>query len=1044
MGNKFSGYLCWDLDRVGDVINKQALSVDRATFLATHVEMDQIIVEKTPHILDNTTEDGLLNELDKLADENNHTFMVIKGIPGTGKSHLIRWLKERYDSKQPDDVTLLIERFDSSLKSTLSQIIDSGIFSEVNLPDQLNRLREATNQLTSDELAENIIDQLRIGHKQVIDGRLDIEKLPPRLERNVENFLLDISIRKKLKEENGPIDRIKEFLKDGRETRYSVKQAPGFELEDFNFSHKEMNEIRGYKEARSLAEDLGYKSSHRVEFARYLNQILAKYAISHATLLSSTDLKESFGEVREKLREQGRSLALFIEDITSFTGLDRGIIDVLITPHTGEVGEKYCRLTSIIGITDGYYTDQFPDNVKERISHLVLLNSETSRNESTLLKNPNKLAAFAGRYLNAIRVSSEELEKWSKEGAPLTEIPNKCDSCPHRDTCHQAFGTVKFENNGVTQEIGLYPYNNQALVTMYDQIDLSIESKTPRTFINGILSFVLQSHGQKIESGKFPPRANQLGNDFTAPAFDDPVYRQFIDLNSPNKAEHIKSLLLFWGDRTIDQKSRDGINYIGGINEKVFTAFQLPVLQQKTEERDSKKIPESTSKQTEDPSSDDTSKKDEYLRDIDGWLDGEALQYYEIYTRWLINFIKEFIDWDLYEVPLSQVDKIMNPGRFSIEGQSGRVRGKPYIFHRCREFSYILIALIELNSNDRWADVGDSLPTHLVNLSSWVRKNENNIIDYVRYPSKKVEVNEVCNLLFIDCVLLAILEGQIKAPSSELEFYNQIIDYCVNRVEKSEHIDSAKKYRSDKWFDLLNKIKNTDIDKCNQELLVSINCRQGDSRNIIFLDPTKIITPIRNLEKKGLLLEDFPLLTQNQGTGWEYGGRVYSQLEEQFESVVLSEWNMLLKYENRIVNLMGENSLSAIHKKIKNLILKFRENQISYNRKFDSIFSLEPAEINKAEKNLEKLSKIIDNLSNKSLFNKSILLSRDIIELFQGAKYWFDNLPIFEERIIEIQANLDGKLSESNKLNNYQETKKQTEQKFNEVLDVYRQIRTEL
>ena len=47
-----------------------------------------------------------------------------------------------------------------------------------------------------------------------------------------------------------------------------------------------------------------------------------------------------------------------VEDISVFTGLDAGLVDVMITQHTGgELQKSLCRMTSVVGVTDGYYKD---------------------------------------------------------------------------------------------------------------------------------------------------------------------------------------------------------------------------------------------------------------------------------------------------------------------------------------------------------------------------------------------------------------------------------------------------------------------------------------------------------------------------------------------------------------------------------------------------------------------------------------------------------------------------------------------------------------
>ena len=190
MSRSFSNFVCWKPDRIGAVINKEALSVNRADFLATHVPMRQIAYERAPRALTSASEDDLLAELHHQAETDQHTFVVIKGAPGTGKSHLIRWLKERYAAERPQDAVLLIERANTSLRGTLQQIINSGLFDRAGLPDSLQRLQEAVTELTADALADNLLDQIKTAILEV-----DFPELPHRIKpEKVYRFLLDVVI----------------------------------------------------------------------------------------------------------------------------------------------------------------------------------------------------------------------------------------------------------------------------------------------------------------------------------------------------------------------------------------------------------------------------------------------------------------------------------------------------------------------------------------------------------------------------------------------------------------------------------------------------------------------------------------------------------------------------------------------------------------------------------------------------------------------------------------------------------------------------------
>ena len=91
----FNCFKCCTDERISKVINKEAISIDRKEFLVTHTHFDEIRVIKSPENLKVINEERFLFQLIERAQKDTHTFSVVQGVPGTGKSHLIRWLKER-------------------------------------------------------------------------------------------------------------------------------------------------------------------------------------------------------------------------------------------------------------------------------------------------------------------------------------------------------------------------------------------------------------------------------------------------------------------------------------------------------------------------------------------------------------------------------------------------------------------------------------------------------------------------------------------------------------------------------------------------------------------------------------------------------------------------------------------------------------------------------------------------------------------------------------------------------------------------------------
>src|SRR5437660_1945010 len=669
----FELFQCWNADRISRVINKEAASVDRATFLATHAPLNKLTYERTPHLITDTSENGLLNDLKECATEQRHAFVVVLGIPGTGKSHLIRWLKERYTfENEQQECVLFIERAQCSLSGTLEQIIKSGIFDNEAMQEQLKRLKGATTALSDNALAETLLDQIRICAEE-----LEHPTMPRWLRRDhgLEQFLLDFTIRKELMKSGGPIERIRRFLSQGSSEGVRSGELPQFEARDFDFKPETLRAIpRVYQGVLNVAHNLLSEegSARREELANYLNHILP-YAIGRATTLTSDNFKRIFYDLRRYLHKQGRQLALFIEDITVLTGIDVGLLDVLATQHIGESSQEFCRLISVVGITDNYFADYFPQNMKDRVTHRVTLNAtQTTLSDSELLSDSSMTADMAARYLNAIRLEPRQLNLWLEQGAKPEQTPNACDTCNLKAACHSAFGAKEvLMGDSHTLQVGLYPFNERAIWRFYQHINTTNNKRTPRSLLNNIIYYILQSHGSKINQGRFPPAPTHLVGEFTTFTLAKPSQRNLLEQQGGIDAKRIETLVMLWGDATIDAYQDNGYTLIGDLPPAVFQAFGIKLISGVPSTQPST-VPQDKQAEIEPPRYDDIvtppgkkpqeisfpvprkpaeplvgrEKQSEYVKDITAWINGEKLTKYEDYNELLAPLIRMFIDWD--------------------------------------------------------------------------------------------------------------------------------------------------------------------------------------------------------------------------------------------------------------------------------------------------------------------------------------------------------------------------------------------------------------
>ena len=939
--NNFVRVQCWQQERVGAVINKEAIAVNLADFMATHAPLGQIRDVRASGGRD-LSESDLLAELVRGAQGDQHIFAVIQGIPGTGKSHLIRWLHQRYQREigQQDEV-LLIERAQNSLLGTLRQMITKLELGGEALRQQIEKLRGAADSLSTRALKDTLLDNLRV-------ATYEREESPKgKIKRNIQNFLLDPSVRALLQAEGGPLERIATFLTTGRRTETSGDR-PEFVADDFQVSAALLRAVE-IQEARDLATALDLKPDLRAELAGYLNRLL-DFAISRTVALSADDLRQTFNDLRCELRRRGQGLTLLIEDITAFTGIDRGLIDVLVTQHTGEANRDFCRLTSVVGITDEYLSGRFPDNLRERITHHLTLNSGAGdKKEAGLLQSQAATADLAARYLNAMRLDHASVQGWFEDGAQTEHLPNRCAECVHREPCHAAFGAVDISPpGGIPLEVGLYPFNERALWNIYQRLDDSVLKRTPRSLLYHVVLDLLQTHGPKVSAGSFPPPAKELAAgipDRNLPALAKPVQQRMLSAQGGPDAPRLQALVLFWGDGTIDQRGSDGAQTVGLLAPNLLRAFGIrlvegipldgnPLVDLQPDLID----PLTPSPNPIPPPEPRSGTK--YDADLERWRTGGKLEQYEKLREFLVNFIEHAIDWTLHGVSAGVIDERIKPGRFEIEGQSGAVRGDRLVLPRSDELAYVLQALAELNAYGGQLRP-ETLGAHLLTLGVWLRANEQLIIHYVLQPTRdQVSPLSLVEMLTIDCLLLDMLCDNLKveaiAPVDLLQVMLKAAGVEVSDRPSGEQdwvnqIDRAKVIHSRAWADLLRSIRLKPARACRSQLLKQLNQPQGSSSEIRFLDAATALDVLTQFRKRDWMLRTLPPLDERASPIWKDANGVYTLIAERLDDLLADELSYQDELLTRLGAITGASAPDAVMKAVEGWLATLSEYGIPHS-----------------------------------------------------------------------------------------------------------------
>ncbi|AWV19816.1 hypothetical protein A3862_29690 (plasmid) [Methylobacterium sp. XJLW] len=587
---------CWAAENVSPVLSNEALEGHEGVFLATHTPVrDFEVAGSHAGEIRGRTEGAVLDALADPARE--HAFCVVQGEPGSGKSHLIRWLSVNWP--RGTDVKLLLQRADGSLEGGLRQLRDElpGEFND--LFDTLGRRHHATQQGRANLLLGNLAAALDPGH---FDPPLpDVEWCR---QHNPSELVGHPIVRRMWK---GPL-RILSLLdgkaKEGEGERNSASAS--FDLFDIEELGRICADIRGTgvlpateRLAARLLDEAGLIEEHRAKEwtaedlekdrrAELRTSIALLDALNrrrndavHNLLgVSAEGLKRLFREVRAALEQRGQRLVLLLEDITSWEGIDDSLIDVLVT-NAGTRGTErprdMCPLISVVGITPQYY-DKLHANYRARITHDLSLGSARSGGElqdvATLRERGARLA-FAARYLAAVRVGAPALAHWREEMRLNRDLspPNRCRYCDFRPACHRTFGHIN--------EVGFFPFTPDALERFFAALsehDHGMTWKTPRGILQAVLGPNL-AQPDTLQNGTFPTaliEGKALPSDTRKLS---PRLERVVEVGTTGADQaRIRRVFAYWGDRErADTTSLPaGDLAFADVPRGVFEAFGLP------------------------------------------------------------------------------------------------------------------------------------------------------------------------------------------------------------------------------------------------------------------------------------------------------------------------------------------------------------------------------------------------------------------------------------------------------------------------------------
>lgn len=820
------GQPCWALEQVPKVIQQtaQTTAASAASFLAAHSPFRKITDAKTAGRT--LSEEEVFKDIFSSARGQVQAFVT--GQPGTGKSHLIRWLKERSEYASRDKQSsaerprvVLVTRGNGSLKDALGQIVRQL---GQEFERHVNRVQGAIDRLSDRTARAMLLSELALE----VDTRGSNEHGHAPLHGSLQHLgqaLRSNGFGDWMKRDGGVIHSVIQRLTDSS-TVEDRETFPAFTPKDFEVPHTYLQPGANARQVLDFAEDLAEEPETRELAAKTLNTALQD-AIRAMTGIKGDDLLTIFTEIRRQLGPD-RVLVVLIEDV-SVTGLDQDVVNAF-EPRDGE---GLCRMVAVLGLTENGW-DMLPDNLKQRSTHVYEVGGSTVQQWAS---DPQEIAKFTARYLNAVRSTEEEIQAIAEDRFEGDIRRSHCEECACRQECHAAFGKVEFDG-GV--EVGMFPFSTQAPYHLLKNLSED-RYRSQRGLLDRVLLSALQRSFDNLQSRRFPrPQmfpVNRPASTIWA-GFEN-RYCGGAAWNSEQK-ERLRFLAQFWVNaNTPDVLAAELQPLLRPLDLPSFSSEPVIVARSPDQSK-----PTGGKIDVPSPPPAEDRELTRLLNLLEAWFGGQPLQEDSKFRDLLGAFLSRSIVWEDHQgFPIVEKKRLVYGNTFpKIEGQRSSPRGAyTFDFPRTQETRDLLQSLLMLSrSPDKtWGFPDGEL--HKRAVSRWLRKHQAQAIKSVQ-PELPSIAQESLRAAVQALALTALLRDRKKLPEGRVDRIAAIFTPSWSATARPVVLSSE-------LADIVSDLEQKSLGL--REFLVNeLGAGQGDASPKDFINPVPILDLLNDFEKR--------------------------------------------------------------------------------------------------------------------------------------------------------------------------------------------------
>jgi len=769
------------------------------------------------------------------------------------------------------------------------------------------------------------------------------------MKRKVVAFLNNEIVHDFLLRKKGPIERM--YSKIAEHSTVDRDTIAQFEKEDFLVSqdlYESIQRAGADRKAERLALELlsdekGATTAKKI--ADYLNQF-RNDVIQRCAGIEPGDFKQIFLDIRKELFRLDKKLTLFIEDVTSFTGVDTALLDALIEEHTGKRdGGSLCRISSVVGTTNNYLQHNFKDNHKDRITKYVYIPSD--------VLDEDGLYEFVARYVNTMSLNEDIISDWVNGHANPEDYP-----------IHDVVEGKNWEyiNVGHEKKINIYPFTKNSILYFYNNV-LEKGHQTPRYIIRDIIEPVVRDAIFNKEN--FPSIDVKIVNVNTTLSF-----RIHSQVDDQDAAARLLKFMSVWGNGTPDQYEENGKIYISAISKDMYDDFSFPVLQMDKVEAPKtspqKKVsnnattPKVTSevsvdaceivvpaakiKKVNDANTLLTKWTNEKKIDISATVGAAGTVHSAIYDE-IPDYLFTAINWQVEGISMDNARKVKDSAVLLVALEGQTKKEGLYVLPANWNSINIILAFIRWKEygNKSWNYPDADFDAYLI--TTWTEAIKKTLVTKVSEYKSGIETKYIEAAVSAE-IYRTILAGEFREKSLKNFNLQTLFASKPNKATSNSHCSE--------WKSLVSVMSQKSADVNNQQTVRRyFNIGQGGASTNVVLDAIALSKVFGKVKKSRLIIEPEEKQNDDRIKQRRDAYTFLNDIEERIESVAKSELENGKAKLQRIYDAFGDNEIGEDE------LTEF----ISRVKKFYE-------EANKAQVNVKEIS--LDGIKKVSILEKAI------------------------------------------------------------------------